>query len=338
MTFLWPSMLLFLLAVPLLVAFYIWTQRKRSRMLATYGGFEPAQQGATGPGRGARVRRHIPPILFLMGLLILIVAMARPQMVVSLPKLEGVVILAFDTSGSMAADDMSPTRMEAAKKVSHDFMARQPATIQVGVVAFSDSGFSVQPPTNNAKAVFDALARLQPQRSTSLGNGIQVSLDTIAKFTGQAPEDSGDFAPELLPTPASVPPGSFSQAVIVLISDGENTSNPDPLIAAQEAARRGVRIYTIGVGSPNGATLKIDGLNIHTQPDESMLRQISEITGGVYYNAATEEDMRAIYDQIEPHFIVKREKTEITSILAGISILVLMAGGFLSMLWFGRVP
>jgi Ca-activated chloride channel family protein len=338
MTFLWPSMLLFLLAVPLLVAFYIWTQRKRSRMLATYGGFGPAQQGAASLGRGVRVWRHIPPILFLMGLLILIIAMARPQMVVSLPKLEGVVILAFDTSGSMAADDISPTRMEAAKKVSHDFMARQPATIQVGVVAFSDSGFSVQPPTNNAKAVFDALARLQPQRSTSLGNGIQVSLDTIAKFTGQAPEDSGDFAPELLPTPASVPPGSFSQAVIVLISDGENTSNPDPLIAAQEAARRGVRIYTIGVGSPNGATLKIDGLNIHTQPDESMLRQISEITGGVYYNAATEEDMRAIYDQIEPHFIVKREKTEITSILAGISILVLMAGGFLSMLWFGRVP
>jgi Ca-activated chloride channel homolog len=338
MTFLWPVMFLLLLAVPLMVVLYIRTLRRRSRWIASYGNFGLDQQGAKTTRRDTGARRHIPAFLFLMGFIILIFALARPQMVISLPKMEGIVILAFDTSGSMAAEDMSPNRMEAAKKVTRDFVMRQPSTVQVGVVAFSDSGFSVQPPTNDAKAVLAALDRLEPQRSTSLGTGIQVSLNTIAKLTGQAPEDSGDFPPELLPTPTAAPAGTYSPAVIVLISDGENTSNPDPLIAAEEAARRGVRIHTIGIGSPNGATLKIQGLNIHTQLDENMLRQISEMTGGSYYNAANEEDLRAIYNKIDPQFVIKREKTEVTSIFAGIGILVLVAGGLLSLVWLGRVP
>jgi Ca-activated chloride channel family protein len=252
--------------------------------------------------------------------------------------MEGIVILAFDASGSMAADDMSPTRMEAAKEVAHDFVARQPSSVEIGVVAFSDSGFSVQPPTNDEEAIFAALDRLEPQRSTSLGTGILVSLDTIAKLTGQVPEDSEDFPPELLPTLTPVSPGTYSPAVIVLITDGENTVNSDPLLAAEQAAQRGVRILTIGIGSPNGTTLEVEGFNIHTQLDEPMLQQISEMTGGIYYNAATEDDLRAIYEEIDPQFIIKREKTEITSILAGVSILVFLAGGLLSLFWFGRVP
>lgn len=338
MTFLWPVMFLLLLAVPLMVVLYIRTLRRRSRWIASYGNFGLDQQGAKTTRRDTGARRHIPAFLFLMGFIILIFALARPQMVISLPKMEGIVILAFDTSGSMAAEDMSPNRMEAAKKVTRDFVMRQPSTVQVGVVAFSDSGFSVQPPTNDAESIFAALDRLEPQRSTSLGTGILVSLDTIAKLTGQAPEDSGDIPPELLPTPTPVPPGTYSPAVIVLITDGENTANPDPLIAAEEAARRGVRIHTIGIGSPNGTTLEVEGFNIHTQLDEPMLQQISEMTGGVYYNAATEDDLRAIYEEIDPQFIIKREKMEITSLLAGISFLVLLAGGLLSLFWFGRVP
>jgi Ca-activated chloride channel homolog len=338
MTFLWPAMLWCLLTVPLLAVLYVRTQQRHRQFAIRYGNFGLVQQAARGAGRSAGVRRHIPAILFLVGTVILTIALARPQMVLSLPKVEGIVILAFDTSGSMAADDMNPTRMEAAKEVAHDFVARQPSTMQIGVVAFSDSGFSVQPPTNDAESIFAALDRLEPQRSTSLGTGILVSLDTIAKLTGQAPEDSGDIPPELLPTPTPVPPGTYSPAVIVLITDGENTANPDPLIAAEEAARRGVRIHTIGIGSPNGTTLEVEGFNIHTQLDEPMLQQISEMTGGVYYNAATEDDLRAIYEEIDPQFIIKREKMEITSLLAGISFLVLLAGGLLSLFWFGRVP
>lgn len=338
MTFVWPAMLWCLLAVPLLVVLYLWTQQRRRRSFLRYGNFGLVRQAAQGTKGYAGFRRHIPPLLFLAGILILTIALARPQMVVSLPKMEGIVILAFDASGSMSAEDMSPTRMEAAKEVAHDFVERQPASVEIGVVAFSDSGFSVQPPTNDEEAIFAALDRLEPQRSTSLGTGILVSLDTIAKLTGQAPEDSEDFPPELLPSPTPVPPGTYSPAVIVLITDGENTVNSDPLLAAEEAALRGVRIHTIGIGSPDGAVIEVEGFNIHTRLDEPMLQQISEMTGGVYYNAATEEDLRAIYEEIDPRFIITREKTEITSILAGISMLTLLAGGLLSLFWFGRMP
>lgn len=337
MTFLWPEMLWLLLTIPLLVMLYLRIQRRRKQALLRFGSFGLAQSGAA-QEKGPGFRRHIPASFFLLGIIILIGAMARPRMSLSLPKVEGTVILAFDASGSMAATDMTPTRMEAAKKVARDFVARQPSTVQIGVVAFSDSGFSVQPPTNDAKAIQAALERLAPQRSTSLDTGINAALDTIARQNGQVPEDSEDFPPELLPTPTPAPPGTYSSAVIVLITDGENTTNSDPLTAAQEATRRGVRIHTIGIGSPEGANLVIDGFNIHTQLDEDMLKQISSLTDGVYYNAATEEDLRAIYQKIDPQLVIKKEVTEITSLLAGASLLVLVAGGMLSLFWFGRVP
>jgi Ca-activated chloride channel family protein len=338
MTFLWPAMLWLLLTLPLLVALYLRIQRRRRQFAVRYGDFGLLKQAAAGQGRGPGIRRHIPAILFLLGIGILLFALARPQMTLSLPKREGIVVLAFDTSGSMAAEDVEPSRLEAAKSVAREFVARQPSVVQVGVVAFSDSGFSVQPPTGDDEAILAALDRLEPQRSTSLANGILVALDTIDKLTLQTPEDSEDFAPELLPTRAPVPPGTYSPASIVIISDGENTTNPDPLEAAAEAARRGVRIHAIGIGSPGGATLEIEGFLIHTQLDEAMLREIAAVTGGTYYNAASADDLRAIYEQIEPQVVVRQEKTEITALLAGMSILVLLTGGFLSLFWFGRAP
>lgn len=328
-------MLWFLLTVPLLVLLYLRMQRRRKLAARNFGSFGPLQSGGE---QVSGLRRHLPVLYFLAGILVLIISLARPQMTLSLPRVEGIVMLTFDTSGSMAATDVAPNRLEAARKVAREFVARQPATVLIGVVAFSDSGFSVQPPTNDAQAINAALNRLAPQRSTSLGTGISVALDTIARFTGQMPEDSGDFPPELLPTPTPAPPGTYSPATIVLISDGENTANPDPLIAAQEAARRGVRIHTIGIGSPSGADLTINGFNIHTQLDEAMLQQISALSGGVYYNAATEEDLRAIYAKIDPQLVVKSEETEVTSLFAGFSLLILMVGGLLSLFWFGRMP
>jgi Ca-activated chloride channel homolog len=335
MTFIWPAMLWFLLTIPLLVLLYIRLQRRRKQFAVHYGNFGLLQE-ATGQKPG--LRRHIPAILFLIGITILVVALARPQTVLSLPRVEGTVILAFDISGSMAATDMTPTRMEAAKAVVRDFVTRQPSTVQIGIVAFSDSGISVQPPTNDKAAILASLNRLQPQRGTSLANGILVSLDTIAKLLGQAPEDSGDIAPQLLPTPTPVPEGTYSSAEIVLLTDGENNLNPDPLKAAQQAADRGVRIHTIGVGSLTGTNLEVNGFTVHTQLDEAMLQQISEMTGGNYYLAATQEDLRAIYNSIQPQIMIKQEKTEITSILAGISILILLTGSMFSLFWFGRVP
>jgi Ca-activated chloride channel family protein len=336
LSFLWPDLLWLLLLVLPLAVFYLRQQRRRRRLAAASGGFGLAQQ-ANGKGPGAR--RHLPAVFFLLGLLILLVALARPQMVVSLPRIEETAILAFDVSGSMSAGDMGDTtRMEAAKAIARDFVTHQPITVQIGVVAFSESGFSVQLPTNDQQAILASINRITPQRGTSLASGILVSLETIAKQLGQAPQDSADFAPELLATPTPVPAGTYSSAVIILLSDGENNVNPDPLTAAQAAADRGVRIHTIGLGSATGTTLEVNGFTVHTQLDESILQQIAQLTGGTYHNAINADDRQQIYAGINPQLVIKPEKTEVTSLLAGIGLLLLLIGGAFSLLWFGRMP
>src|SRR5689334_14907306 len=282
MTFIWPQLLVLLLLVPLLIWVYLRLQRQRRQLTARYGqltitsGNSPRRLGA---------RRHIPPILFLVGLTLLIVALARPQAVVGVPRIEGTVVLAFDISGSMAADDLDPTRLDAAKEAAQDFVLRQPPTVQIGVVAFSDSGIAVQQPTYNQDDVLAAIRRLDPARGTSLGNGMIVSLDTVAN-AGQEPQTNyySNQTPEPTPTPTPMPAGVYTSGAIVMLTDGENTDDPDPLAVAQAAADRGVRVYTIGIGSPAGTTLKIDGFSVFTQLDEAMLQQIAQVTGGTYYN------------------------------------------------------
>jgi Ca-activated chloride channel family protein len=264
----------------------------------------------------------------------------------NLPRVEGTVILAFDVSGSMAADDLKPTRMEAAKTAARDFIEKQPGTVQVGVVAFSDNGFSVQPPTADQAAILAAINRLTAQRGTSLANGITASLNTIAASRAQGiigetngePPSLSNRAPEPTSTPTPLPKGTYTSAAIVLLTDGENNEMPDPLAVAQTAADRGVRIYTVAVGSPAGTTLKINGFTVHTQLNEEMLKQISAITGGEYYNADNEEELRAIYDNLDPQLLLKPQNTEITALFAGASIILLLIGGALSLVWFSRLP
>ena len=336
MSFIWPTMLVLLFLIPLFGVLYIMLQQRRRRLAASYGSLGLVA-GAT--GRGPGIRRHIPPALFLVGLTILAIALARPQAAVSLPKVEGTVILVFDVSGSMAADDLKPTRMEAAKAVARDFVERQPPSVQLGVVAFSDGGLSVQAPTNDQEAVLASIDRLTPQRGTSLGQGILAALNTIAvDDAGQTPDLDSSLTPGPTTTPTPVPEGAYESAVIVLLTDGENTDAPDPLEAAQAAADRGVRIYTVGIGSAAGATLQINGFTVHTQLDESMLKKISDIAEGAYYSAENEEDLRSIYENLVPQLVIKPQKTEVTSIFAGVSILVLLMGGTFSLLWFSRLP
>ncbi len=336
MSFIWPETLFLLLAIPLCVVLYIRMQQRRRRIAASYGRLGLVQE--TG-GRGLGLRRHIAPALFLLSLTILIVALARPQTVVSLPRIEGTVILAFDVSGSMAAEDLKPTRMEAAKAAARDFVQRQPLGVQIGVVAFSESGFAVQAPTNDPETILASINRLTPERGTSIAQGILASLKTISVVDAeQAPSLAGNLTPASTPTPTPVPDGAYTSAIIVLLSDGENNVSPDPLAAAQIAADRGVRIYTVGIGSAAGTRLHINGFTVHTQLDEAMLQQISQLTDGAYYNAENEQDLRAIYENINLQLVVKPDEMEVTSILAGASILVLLIGGTLSLLWFNRLP
>jgi Ca-activated chloride channel homolog len=333
MTFLWPMMLALLVLLPIGVWLYRALGRRRARTVAAYGGFGQAQ--STG-GRPLGRRRLVGPAFVLTGLTIVVLGLARPQTVVSLPSLEGTVILAFDVSASMAATDFNPTRMEAAKAAARSFVERQPATVQIGVVAFSDSGLSVQAATADQAAVLGAINRLTPQHGTSLAQGILASLTAIATAENPTQGFYTNRSPD--PSPSPLPPGSHSSAVIVLLTDGENNETPDPAKAAQAAADRGIRIHTVGIGTAAGTTLELNGFRVHTQLDEAQLKQIADTTGGTYYDADTQAHLDAIYDNLAANLVIKPQKTEVTAVFAGVGLGALLLGCLASLAWLGRAP
>jgi Ca-activated chloride channel homolog len=338
MSFLWPSMLAGLIFVPLIILVYLWLGQRRKRLTSSFGGFD-IDSDSTGDSGG--LRRHFPAALFLSGLTILIISLARPQAVISLPRVEGTVILLFDVSASMAAEDIEPNRLEAAKAIASEFIQNQPSTVQIGVVSFSNSGFSIQVPTHDQEAIFAAINRLKPQSSTALGQGILASLNAIAVNAGADPlgiSPQSAFDQPVEEGQLELPEGDFSNSIILLLSDGENHEAYDPLLAAVSALERNVRIYSVGVGSPQGTTLEVEGFIVHTQLDEGTLRQVSEITGGAYYHAADEEDLRFIYTDLTPQLVIKPESMEVTSVFAGASLVVLLLGATISMSWFRRAP
>lgn len=333
MTFTWPVMLLSLLLIPVFILVYIRVQWRRQKIVENMG-----SMGFVQDARGGRIgrHRHIPPALFLAGLAVLLVALARPNAVVSLPGLESTVILSFDVSGSMSATDMEPTRLEAAKAAARAFVQRQPSNVNIGVVAFSDGGISVLAPTKDQETILSAIDRLSPQRGTSVGSGILASLNAIALHRGEVPVTGDSQTP--VPTPTPVPYGTYLPAAIVLLTDGENTTNPDPLEAALTAAQQGVRVYTIGVGSPTGTTLTVNEFTVFTQLNEPVLQQISSLTDGMYFNAQSQEDLQEIYENLDVQVVVKPEKTEITSVFTGVSVAFMLLGALFSLAWLSRLP
>jgi Ca-activated chloride channel family protein len=332
--FAWPWLLLTLLSVPLLAWFYVRMVRRRQARAVDLGPFGLLQSaGGNAVGR----RRHVPPILYLTGLALLCLAAARPEMTVRLPRIEGTVVLAFDTSNSMTADDLEPTRMDAAKEAAQLFVENQPSTVRVGVVAFSNGGLIVQQPTNDTAELGNAIRRLAPEGGTSLGQGIFTALNAIAGERLVLDEeavdpDTGTILVDKLGL------GTLPSSVILLLTDGENTGSPDPLNIAQVAAETGVRIYTIGVGSQEGAQLEIDGFSLVTRLDEALLQEIASVTNGAYYRADDTATLRDIYQNVDLQLTVRAELMEVTAFFAGLGLLCLLVGGALSMLWFGRIP
>ena len=345
-------MLVLLVFVPITVLIYLRLQRRRQALGTSFGGMWSA-----GPEtkRHPRFRRHLPPALFLASLAVLLVALARPQAEINLPRVEGIVILVVDVSGSMAAKDVEPTRMEAARETARAFILSQPQTIRIGIVSFSGNGFVVQGPTNDTAALLATIDRLEPQAGTSLGQGIVTALNTLAIDAGLAP--AAQPTPQELPDDqsepqeaeqqrmfrdeallAQLPEGPYPPSVIVLLSDGENNQSIDPFRAAQAAAERDVRIDALGFGTPGGAILEIDGFSVYTALDEAALQQITQAAGGAYYNPQNEQHPQAIYKNLVPELVIKPETMEITSIFAGASLFILMAGAVLSLLWFNRLP
>ncbi len=342
MYFQWPYMLWLLLAVPVLIAAYILAQLRRQKYALRYASLTLVKDAL---GRGPGIRRHIPPVLFLLALVVMIFALARPIAVVSLPTQEGTVILTMDVSGSMMADDLKPTRMEAAKAAARAFVDKQPPGVLIGVVAFSDNASIVQAPTDDKTAVIAAINRLQPQRATAIGRGLLTSIDAIympgneeaalgQRFQRGAPQ----VTPTPTPSPTPVPKGQYEPAIIVLLTDGENNVFPGPLEILDQVVNRGIRVYTVGVGTAAGTVLHIEGRSVRVRLDENTLKQIADQTDGQYYNASNENDLRAIYEKLATRLVMRAEKQEITAFLTGVAALISLVAGFLSLLWFNRLP
>lgn len=277
-------------------------------------------------------RRYLPIVFYFIGVTILLFGLSRPEMEISLPHIEGTVILALDVSSSMNADDLDPTRIEAARNAAKTFVENQPSTVLVGVVAFSSGGLVVNPPTAEPTDLYETLDRLTTQGGTSLSQGIFSSLNAIAG-------ESIGFAEETVEgEPPQIEIGYYPSTVILLLTDGENTEGPDPLEIAQVAAEAGVRIFPVGIGSKEGTVLEVEGFQVLTQLDESLLQDIASLTNGQYYHADNEEALQEIYDTIDLQLTIKGEKMEITSIVAGAGLLFLLIGSAFSLILFGRMP
>ena len=322
-----PWMLLGLALVPLLVWAYWWFVRRRGGRAARLAaeGLVP-----TTPARHAR-RRHIPFALFVAGIALVVFALARPTVNVAVPEREGTVILAFDVSNSMLAKDLKPTRIDAAKVAARAFVAGQPGTIKIGVVAFGDSAVSVLPPSNDKQAVIAAINRLSVSGATSLGDGLFTSLSAIAgkplKIDQSALEsDAG-----------TVKIGFFGSSAIVLLSDGENTSRPDPLTIAEVASTAGVHVHTIGVGTKQGTVVQINGFNVATALDADMLKKIANTTDGTYNQATDAASLKGVYKSIDLKFKRVKKPREVTAAFSALGALLIAAGSVLSILWLGRV-
>jgi Ca-activated chloride channel family protein len=335
-SFLWPSALLLLALVPLAVAGYVGLERRRRTRLAGLGSLGvTATSGAPHSVRGS-TRRWLPAALVLAGLTTLVVAIARPQAVVGVPRQEGVVVLAFDVSASMAADDIEPSRMEAAKAAASAFVGRQPDGVIVGVVAFSDSGLSVQVPTSDQAAVLAAIARLHPERGTSVNEGLEAAVAAVLASQDGVAGYYTNRSPE--PTLAPVAPASRTSAAIVLLSDGEATADRDPLVGATAAADQGIRVYAVGVGSTAGAVIDVEGFRVATQLDDATLQAIADTTGGTYQRAGSADDLAAIYEGLDARVVVRSEAMEVTALVAALGLALLVAGGAAGLAWLGRLP
>src|SRR5438105_5559994 len=302
---------------------------------------------------GQRFRRHVPALLFLVALTALVVAVARPTATLTLPSQHEIIILAMDVSGSMRAADVEPNRIGAAQAAARAFVADQPASARIGVVSFAATASVVQPPTRNRDDILAAIDRFQLQRGTAVGSGILVSLKTIfpdVEFDLRASNPRGDSArdskrgvsldqPRATDKAADKPahPGSFTSAVIILLSDGQTTTGPDPIESARMAADRGVRVFTVGIGTPNGEILGSEGWSMRVRLDEEALKTIANVTRGEYFYAGTATDLKKIYDSMNSRMVLETKEMEVSALFSAVAAALALVAAMLSMFWYNRI-
>ncbi|OGA41851.1 MAG: ABC transporter ATP-binding protein [Betaproteobacteria bacterium RIFCSPLOWO2_12_FULL_68_19] len=334
MTFLWPEALWLLAALPLLVALYVFVLRRKKKLALRYAGLSLIRDSV---GAGQSARRHVPPALFLAALAGMLLAGARPAALVTLPSQHETVILAMDVSGSMRAEDVKPSRLAASQAAAKAFVAGTPRSTRIGVVAFAGSASLVQPPTHNRADIVAALEQFQLQHATAVGSGILASLKAIFP---DLDFDPFNFRPRSAAAGGSAPParpGSYRSAAIILLTDGQTTTGPDPVEAARVAAGRGVRVFTVGVGTPQGEILTGEGWSIRVRLDEQALKQIADMTRGEYFHAGSALDLKKVYASLNARLVMEKKETEITALFAVAAALLALASAALSLLWFNRI-
>ena len=308
------------LLVPVLAGLYVLAQRHSQRH-ALRPDSSKLLKGA--PGEGSGIRRHVSAAIFLAVFAVIIFALARPSATVDLPSEEGTVILSTDVSVSMMATDIKPSRMEAVKEAARVFIQKRPRHVRIGIMAFSGTAELIQAPTTDNDQLLAAVNRLHPQRYAAIGSGLPSALDIVFEKTdqnqvrGTPPPDPTDPLGAALPPdqePPPVPPGSYKSAVIVLTSDGRSNQGPDPLDVADKAANLGVRVYTVGLGTKEGAIIGFEGSSFRVILDEATLKAIAAKTAGTYANASSEEDLNRIYENLSTGMMAERAKTEITAL------------------------
>jgi Ca-activated chloride channel homolog len=346
MTFLWPEMLWLLLILPVLVAAYFFLLRRKKEAALRYASLSMVKEAM---GAGQRFRRHIPPLLFLVALSAMIVAIARPAALVTLPSQHLTIILAMDVSGSMRATDVEPNRISAAQTAAKAFVAEQPSYVRIGVVSFAGTASVVQAPTHNRQDVVAAIDRFQLQRATAIGSGIIVSLATIFPEAGIDVSSLlyGRDAPRGVPLDQArkaekpafkpVPPGSYTSAAIILLTDGQRTTGPSSIEAAQMAADRGVRVFTVGIGTTSGETIGFEGWSMRVRLDEATLKAIANMTRGEYFHAGNATDLKKVYESLSSRLVLEKMETEIGALFSAAAALTALVSALLSLLWFNRI-
>ena len=325
MSFGWPIALLGLVVVALALLAYVLVQRRRRRYVVRFTNFDLLENiVADSP----RWRRHIPAAFALLALTALVIGLARPQMAVAQAREEATVILAMDSSGSMTATDVAPDRMTAARKAASSFVKNLPNGFRVGVVSFSNEADVVVPPTADRDEALRGLSTLRADNGTALGDAIARSVDL-----GVSNLDKQLAAAKATDTPV----------VVLVLSDGANTTGDyEPLEAAQKAVDAKVPVYTVALGTDAGTVQGPDGYGgmrtIRVPPDPATLSQVAELTGGKFFEAADEAALRSVYDQIGSQVGVDHVQKELTVLFTGAGAVLLLLGGALSLLWFGRIP
>ena len=350
MDFLWSGLLGLLVLLPILIAIYIWRLRRGRPSGVRYSSLALIRDAEPG---SARLRRHLPVVLFIAALGAIIVAMARPVVILAVPTNQTTIILTIDVSGSMCSSDIPPSRLQAAEAAAAAFIKSQSASTRIGIVAFSGFAEVVAAPTNDQAALLNALQSLATGRRTAIGDGILASIDAISEIDPSVAKSVTDSSTGTAPAP--VVKGAYAPDIIVLLTDGASNAGTPPLDAAQQAADRGVRVYTIGFGTANGGALSATcapqfqgrepgaggggggfggggfggGGNFPRGIDEATLKQIADMTGGTYHPASTASELGTVFQNLPTNLILKHEVTEVSfgfvglgGLLAGLAILL----------------